>query len=258
MTSQNPTPSIVVIAPEHGDILLAQFGRYAREYDVVLVDSAAAAEQLAREIVGAGRQVAMFVCESRLPGATLAGTTPSGMALYPALARLRGAVPTARLVVAAYWDYFREDSEALRPGLAKGKYDAFMLMPRGVRDEEFHTAICELLSDWGQQVAAPETAGAFLITPVRDSLTMAIRDLMDRVGIPNVVVSPDSPTGTAVADELADSGVAPADRHFPIVKVADLPPLMPRTVHDLSILMYGRPDDIEVDTVVDVVIIDPR
>ena len=29
-------------------------------------------------------------------------------------------------------------------------------MPRGVRDEEFHTAIVELLSDWGSTVAAPE------------------------------------------------------------------------------------------------------
>ncbi|KAF0832397.1 hypothetical protein C8E84_0137 [Ornithinibacter aureus] len=29
-------------------------------------------------------------------------------------------------------------------------------MPRGVRDEEFHTAVCELLSDWGSTVATPE------------------------------------------------------------------------------------------------------
>ena len=28
-------------------------------------------------------------------------------------------------------------------------------MPRGARDEEFHTAVCELLSDWGSTVAAP-------------------------------------------------------------------------------------------------------
>ena len=40
--------------------------------------------------------------------------------------------------------------------MAKGKYDAYLLMPRGARDEEFHTAICELLSDWGSTVAEPE------------------------------------------------------------------------------------------------------
>ena len=41
----------------------------------------------------------------------------------------------------------------LRPAMAKGKYDAFLLMPRGVRDEEFHNAITDLLSDWGSTVA---------------------------------------------------------------------------------------------------------
>ena len=40
--------------------------------------------------------------------------------------------------------------------MAKGKYDAYLLMPRGPRDEEFHTAITELLSDWGSTVADPE------------------------------------------------------------------------------------------------------
>ena len=40
--------------------------------------------------------------------------------------------------------------------MAKGKYDAYLLMPRGVRDEEFHNAITDLLSDWGSTVADPE------------------------------------------------------------------------------------------------------
>ncbi len=48
---------------------------------------------------------------------------------------------------------FRARADELRPGLATGKYDAYLLMPRGVRDEEFHTAVTELLSDWGS--AAP-------------------------------------------------------------------------------------------------------
>ena len=29
-------------------------------------------------------------------------------------------------------------------------------MPRGVRDEEFHHAVTDLLADWGSSVAAPE------------------------------------------------------------------------------------------------------
>ena len=65
-------------------------------------------------------------------------------------------MPTAKRLVVARWERFLEDATVLRAGLATGKYDAYLLMPRGVRDEEFHTAICELLSDWGSTVAQPE------------------------------------------------------------------------------------------------------
>ena len=77
----------------------------------------------------------------------------------------RTVVPTARRLVAAHWSHFLADAPALRGGLAKGKYDAFLLMPRGVRDEEFHTAICELLSDWGSTVATPEVETVRIVTP---------------------------------------------------------------------------------------------
>ena len=67
-----------------------------------------------------------------------------------------GRRPDRAAAGAAHWTRFTEDAVRLRPGLAKGKYDAYLLMPRGVRDEEFHTAVCELLSDWGSTVAQPE------------------------------------------------------------------------------------------------------
>jgi hypothetical protein len=91
-------------------------------------------------------QVAMFVSKSRLPDGDV----------VDAFARWRTVDPTARRLVTVHWSRFLEDSSALRPGLAAGKYDASLLMPRGVRDEEFHTAVCELLSDWGSTVATPE------------------------------------------------------------------------------------------------------
>ena len=69
---------------------------------------------------------------------------------------MREVVPTARRMVAGAWATFREDAEALRPGLASGKYDAYVLLPRGVRDEEFHSAVLELLNDWSATVAVPE------------------------------------------------------------------------------------------------------
>ncbi len=240
---KNPTPAIILVGPEHGDVLQAQFGRYAAEYDVTLVGSATEAVHRAQEIQSEGRQVAMIVSESRFPDENI----------YQAMHDLRQCVPTARKVVAAHWDHFRADADLLRPGLAKGKFDAYLLMPRGVRDEEFHTAICELLSDWGQTVAPPEVVSTFIVTPSRDPLSMALRDFMDRMGMPNLVVTPDSPMGAKVLAELE-----PQDRaepRFPIVKTATMAPLSPSSVHDVAILMYGRPDDIDVDDVVDLVIV---
>ena len=104
----------------------------------------------------------MFVAESQLPG----------YHVLEAFARWRTVVPTARRLVAAHWSHFLADAPALRGGLAKGKYDAFLLMPRGVRDEEFHTAVCEMLSDWGSTVAAPEVETVRIITPAPDALTL--------------------------------------------------------------------------------------
>ena len=63
-------------------------------------------------------------------------------------------------------------------------------MPRGKRDEEFHTAVCELLSDWGSTVAQPEVATVKLVAPAQDALTLAIRDFLDRMGMPHRVYAP--------------------------------------------------------------------
>ncbi len=114
------------------------------------------AEEVAREIGDVGGQVAMFVTDSRLPDVDH---------IFEAIHRWRVVVPTARRVIAAHWDYFLADGPGLRIGLAKGKYDAYLLMPRGKRDEEFHNAITDLLSDWTSTVPQPEVVTAKIISP---------------------------------------------------------------------------------------------
>ena len=76
-----------------------------------------------------------------------------------ALHRWRDVVPTARRLIAAHWDDFLEVAEELRPGLGR-QVDTYLMIPQGARDEEFHTAIWEYLSDWSWTVAAPVVAGA--------------------------------------------------------------------------------------------------
>ena len=194
---------------------------------------------MSRQVVADGGQVAMYVAESQLPDAHV----------LEAFARWRAVVPTARRLVAAHWSHFLADAPALRGGLAKGKYDAFLLMPRGVRDEEFHTAVCELLSDWGSTVAAPEVETVRIVTPEPDALTSGIRDFLDRMGMPNRTYTPDSEQGRAV---LAQAGEDPT---FPVVEAVDREVFSPRSVRDVAIRAFGTPTGIDLDAVVDVAVV---
>jgi thioredoxin reductase (NADPH) len=232
-------PVILLVSHQHADFLLDEFGRYSRDYDLRTARTIAEAEQAAREVQADGGQVALFVCDTELVDG----------GVYEAFGRWRAVVPTARRLVAAHWSRFRQDAEGLRAGLAKGKYDAYLLMPRGVRDEEFHTAVVELLSDWGSTVAAPIVEAVTVVSPSRDALTSAILDFLDRMGMPSRVWDPASELGSAIVAE-AGEGAA-----YPILKAFDRPPTSPTSVRDVAAMIYGRPDDVVVDTVVDLVIV---
>jgi thioredoxin reductase (NADPH) len=232
-------PAIILVAPEHGAALRDEFGRYVRDYDIRTTTSVAEAEQVAGSIVAAGGQVAMFVTESRLPDGQV----------FEAFARWRTVVATARRLVTVHWSHFLEDSVALRPGLAKGKYDASLLMPRGVRDEEFHTAVCELLSDWGSTVATPEVDTVRIISPGQDALAEGIRDFLDRMGMPNRTYTPDSEEGRAA---ISRSG---GDPTFPLVESVDREVFSPVSVRDVAVRVFGTPAGIVLDAVVDVAVV---
>jgi thioredoxin reductase (NADPH) len=232
-------PALILVSETRCEQLADEFGRYRRDYDIHTATSAAEAKHVARRIVADGGQVAMFVAESRLPDANV----------LEAFHWWRMTVPTARRLIAAHWSVFMEDATPLRPGLAKGKYDAYLLMPRGVRDEEFHTAVCELLSDWGSTVAEPEVVSVRIVSPVQDALTLSIRDYLDRMGMPNRVYTPDSDEGRRVLSHV--EGVP----EYPIVQAINREIGTARSVRDVAMRIYGQPADIAVDEVVDVAIV---
>ena len=234
-----PNPAIVLVSEHHVDTLKDEFGRYARDYDLYTATSAREAAVCTHQVLDAGGQVAMFVSESVLPDAEV---------LY-AFHKLRELVPTARRVVAAHWDRFLTDAPGLRAGMAKGKYDAYLLMPRGVRDEEFHNAITDLLSDWGSTVPDPEVVSVKIISPVRDQLTLAIRDFLDRMAMPSRVWEPDSEAGRYVID-LYDG-----EPEYPLVYALNRPPIVARSVRDVALNIYGAPTQLDLDEVVDVAVV---
>ena len=232
-------PAIVLVSEEHADALLDEFGRYRRDYELHVAHSSAEALATTKAILSSGGTVALFVAESVLPDD----------AILAAFARWREVVPTARRVIAAHFSRFLLDAPGLRAGMAKGKYDAYLLMPRGQRDEEFHNAITDLLSDWGSTVPDPEVVSVKIISPGQDPLTLAIRDFLDRMGMPSRVYAPDSEVGRLVRAEQPD------EVGYPLVYAPNRPAVVPTSVRDVAVTIYGAPTDLDVDHLVDVVVV---
>ena len=239
-------PAIILVSGDHADVLLEEFrSRYARDYDLRTAGSAEEAESIAQQICDDGSQIALFVTDSRLPDTD---------EIFEALHRWRVVIPTARKVITAHWDHFVDDGPRLRVGLAKGKYDAYLLMPRGRRDEEFHNAITDLLSDWGSTVAQPEVVSAKILSPRHDALTMAIRDFLDRMGMQNKVWDPSDPAIQDYIGMIKDQ-LGVDELSYPVVYAANRVPIQATSVHDVAVSIYGRPDDFEVEGVVDLAIV---
>jgi thioredoxin reductase (NADPH) len=239
-------PAIILVSEHHADVLLEEFqSRYQRDYELRSAQSCAEAESVAREICDGGGQVALFVTDSRLPDVD---------SIFEAFHRWRLIIATARRVVAAHWDHFVEDGPALRVGMAKGKYDAYLLMPRGRRDEEFHNAITDLLSDWTSTVPDPEVVSAKIISPTHDALTLNIRDFLDRMGMQNRVWHPEDPE---IQDYLAGirEQLGVEELRWPLVTAANRVPIQATSVRDVAISIYGRPGDFKVDEVVDLAVV---
>ncbi len=228
----------MLVSDTHLADLESAFARYTAEYDVRTARSRGEATRVAEQVVAEGGTVALFVSDSRLPDDHV----------LAACHLWRTVVPTARRLVTAHWDYFIEDAPALRQGMAVGKYDAYLLMPRGTRDEEFHNAVTDLLSDWGATVPDPEVVSVKVVSPTNDGLTMAIRDFLDRMGMPSRRYDPDSEGGRYVRAMLPD------DATYPMVFANNRPAISATSVRDVARTLFSA-DDVDIDRVVDLAVI---
>jgi thioredoxin reductase (NADPH) len=235
-------PVIMLVSAKHADFLLDEFGRYARDYDLRVARSSAEALAESKRVRADGGTIALYVQDGDLPDA------------HPleAFGEWRTVVPTARRIIAAPFGRFLEEAAALRPGMAKGKYDAYLLMPRGVRDEEFHGAVCELLSDWGSTVAAPEVDTIRIISEPGSALTSGLREYAGRMGMPYRVYPPDSDVAREMVTEHEASGGVTA---YPLVQGMGRAPFVATSVRDLAVAMFGTPDPITVEGVADLAIV---
>lgn len=233
-------PAIVIASANHGEVLADAFARYEREYDVRLVGDEPAAKASAKELLASGHPVALFVVD----------TDHDQQKLYDLIGGTRKVVPTARRLLVSHISRFRTDNQDFRHAVAAGKVDALLLMPQGPRDEEFHGAVGELLNEWNATVATPVVENVRIITPETDVLTRQLLDYCARVGLPAGVHHPDSEVGRQVMEKCPED-----EGHWPVVSsLAGWCGHCP-DVRSLANQLYGRPDQIDVDEVVDLVVV---
>lgn len=237
-------PVILLVSSDHIDVLTEQFHRYEREYDVRPATTARDATAILQRARSAGQPVALIVTDSQLPDENV----------LLALHDWRTLVATARRIVAIPIGRFAEESASLRPYLQKGKFDTYLVLPQGRRDEEFHYAVTELLSDWGATVATSEIDSVRIITPDSRPLALAIRDFLDRQGMPHRTYAPDTPQGQEALAKVAGEASYPLV-HMSSGVFADRPVLMPTSTRELAAMIYGRPSDIQCGDVVDLAVV---
>lgn len=235
-----PTPAIVILGGEHRARIVEElWARYARDYDILAPPSLREGKVLLKELMAAWHPVAMIVCEYAIEGHT-------AMEVF---GWLQPVLATARRVVIVPMGLFRVSLAATRESLANGEVDATIAMPQGPRDEEFHAALTDLLSDWGWSVSLPEVDAARIVSDGPSARTNRIRDFLDRMGLPNRVYPPDSEVGREL---LAAVGPNPV---YPVVQTLRGPVIADPTLGELGGAMFGSPADLDTEEVFDLVVV---
>lgn len=236
------TPVILIVAGEQQSEVRDQFAhRYAVDYDLQVVSSLSEAMVTAQSLISTHTPVAMFVALHKVPDATGLVTVQC----------LHAVIPSAKRVV--LWT--RESgrmSDELREAQANGGLEAALLLPNGPRDEEFHSAVTELLSDWGWTTGGPEVDWVTVVSDTATARIAEIRDFLDRQGIPFSVVAPDHPRAEPVLAQVRGRGEDPA---YPVVKVADHEPLVRPTNREIARSFGHSVDELGADHLVDLAIV---
>jgi thioredoxin reductase (NADPH) len=240
-------PVIVLVSDVNAELLFDEFGRYGRDYDVRIVRSAQDVAGTIHDATATGDAVAMVVTDTTLFASTDQDDPDDG--ILTRLHQWRQIAPTARMAVISPFERFLADREQLSPAEAKGRFDALLSLPRGARDEEFHNAVTELLSDWNSTVVDPEVESVRIVGDPDDLLTLELRDLLVRMGIPHRVHAPES----VVGQELIAAYDGPAT--LPLADVLSWGVVPVTSARELAAALYGRPDEIDEDMVFDLCIV---
>lgn len=244
MEPQTLRPVVLVVggrALDHIERELA--ARYGEDYEIQTCEGLSAGIDQAQWLTAWRRQVALVVVEDHLPDST-------GLL---ALKVLHQALPTAKRIVMLCGDDAAELFPQMREAQQRGALDAYLMLPRGPRDEEFHAAVTDLLSEWGWTVGGPEVPLVTIVCEADCPRTARLRDFLDRMGMPAVAVHEDSPQAAAV---LARAREQHGDRIvLPLVDAGSRGLYCDPTLAEVGRSLFGGLDSLGEDFVADLAVI---
>ncbi|GAA1076791.1 NAD(P)/FAD-dependent oxidoreductase [Tsukamurella spumae] len=238
-THRATPPAIVVVDDGFGTPLAAEMdGRYGHDYDVRIIDRDALRGAVDRWT--SADRIALAIIAARPDG-----DITEDLAAFD---HLHAATPTTRRVLAVPMAALEISSSQAQQAVLQSSIDTFLTIPEGERDEEFHTAIVEYLSDWGWSVARPDVHA---VTVVTDDIpaTAPILDYLDRMGMPFGLYAPDAPEAARIRAEL------PPDAGLPIVVWRGRPALVAPTMQEVARGWWGSAGEVPELEIADVAII---
>ncbi len=255
-------PAILLAAPAdlHDDVIDVFASRYGTDYEV--------------EVHPTGERLLERVRDLTIDnhGIAFVGTTmelDDGYDGLDLLARVNEISPTSRRVALLSVSTYSTHLKTLRGALGEGGLDTWLAIPSAARDEEFHGAVVELLSDWIWSTNAVEVDGVQVVVDGKSAEVARIVDYLQRMGLPHRRYFVDSPVGRAVVEAARAGGQeiafpivrAPAKRTSPVdaqesdlqIDPADV--LVQPTLAQLASRMYGMLSDLDEDYVADLLVV---
>ncbi|MBB2890285.1 FAD-dependent oxidoreductase [Flexivirga oryzae] len=234
-------PAIVLVGDCHAEQLQREFTRYASDYRVEFARGLGPAMALVQSLIAQHVEIALFVVEFTQPDAP-------GLVTMDCLHAV-SSVSKRALVYGT--TEFRVNRETLREAQVDGRIEAGLAIPRGERDEEFHTAITELLSDWGWSASKPVFEAVQIIAPPGNSQAGRLRDFLDRLGIPTRNYAPETPVAQEILEQIDWPNGEPA---YPVLASPLTDTLVQPTIAEIGRRFYAF-EDFEEDETFDLAII---
>ncbi len=196
----DPRPVIVVVdddelSRERLERCLSD--RYGRSYRVLAEGSASTAFGLLESQRATGTPVALIIADQWMPDET-------GAAF---LARTRDLHPATQRLLVSTWADFRAREPIVRASVL-GEIDHFATHPLNDSDEQFHTAVTEVLARWSRENGRWGEALRVVGDPW-DEYTHGLQDSFRRFGLPFGFHDGESPEGRMLLDQAGLSGPLP-------------------------------------------------